>query len=300
MSTLQLRTGARVQAEAKINLLLSVRSREPGGYHLLDTLFQRIALADTVTIRLDVRDRSLDSRGFSVGPAESNLGWRAALAFASVARWPDHFAIEIEKRIPVGGGLGGGSADAAAVLRALNALAPRPLGPESLDVIASGLGSDVPYLTSELALALGSGRGERLLALESLPARQVMLLVPPFGVSSAEAFMWYSTTKGRSTRQRQPFLLPLPLSWKTVAGHARNDLEEPVFAHHGELATLRRKLEAAGAPIARMTGSGSTVFGVFESRNAMQAARARIDDGTLGARLIETVTVEHVAPVEFL
>ena len=300
MNALSVRSGARVMAEAKLNLLLHVRAREPGGHHQIDTLFQRVALADAVTVRLDVRGRSLDSGEALLGPLESNLAWRAALAFASVARWPEHFAIELEKHIPIGGGLGGGSADAAAVLRALNALAPRPLGAESLDVIASGLGADVPYLTSELALALGSGRGERLLALEPLASRGVLLLVPPFGVSSAAAFSWYAATRGRGARARPPFLLPLPLSWKTVTGYAVNDLEEPVFAKHNELAVLRRAMETRGAHIARMTGSGSTIFGVFDRPEALDAARADLDPERLGARVIHTHTVERVAPVEFL
>ena len=112
-----------------------------------------------------------------LGPVEWNLAWRAAVAFADATGWPNDFAIEIQKRIPVAGGLGGGSADAAAVLRCLNALAPAPLSRDELLAIAAPLGADVPFLTMEAPLALAWGRGERLLALDPLPSRAVTLVV---------------------------------------------------------------------------------------------------------------------------
>jgi 4-diphosphocytidyl-2-C-methyl-D-erythritol kinase len=294
---------ARVEAQAKLNLFLRVLDREASGYHQLETLFQRIALADTVAVRVDVAGRSLDCRGSDVGPVGKNLAWRAANAFATAAGWPDGFRIDIEKRIPVGGGLGGGSADAAAVLRVLNALAPRPLAEESLAVIAFGLGADVPYLLSEYPLALGTGRGERLVALGPLPARVVMLLVPPLGVSSNDAFVWHDALRGDGAGPvRAPLLLPAPLSWYVAGAYASNDLEAAVFARHPELAELRDALARSGARIARMTGSGSTLFGVYDP--AADREELEIDAGVdlrqLTARLIETETVQNVAEVELL
>lgn len=294
---------ARVEAQAKLNLFLRVLDREASGYHQLETLFQRIALADTVAVRVDVAGRSLDCRGADVGPVEKNLAWRAANAFATAAGWPDGFRIDIEKRIPVGGGLGGGSADAAAVLRVLNALAPRPLPEESLAVIAFGLGADVPYLLSEYPLALGTGRGERLVALGPLPARVVMLLVPPLGVSSNDAFAWHDALRGDGAGpMHAPLLLPAPLSWYVAGAYASNDLEAAVFARHPELAELRDALARSGARIARMTGSGSTLFGVYDPAADREALEidAGVDLRQLTARLIETETVQHVAEVELL
>ncbi|MCX5767174.1 MAG: 4-(cytidine 5'-diphospho)-2-C-methyl-D-erythritol kinase [Gemmatimonadetes bacterium] len=254
---------ARVEAQAKLNLFLRIVGREPSGYHQLSTLFQRIALADDVTVRLTEHTRSLDCVGANVGPVEENLAWRAALAFSSAARWPGGFAIEVIKRIPVGGGLGGGSADAAAVLRAMNALAPTPLSAASLGEIAFTLGADVPYLLSEDALALGSGRGERLLACDPLPPREILLALPPFGVSSGEAFGWYAAAQGAVPRFSGPVGLGMPLTWPLLAQHAVNDLEEPVFARHPSLARLREVFVASGAQISRMSGSGSTIFAVY-------------------------------------
>ena len=124
---------ARTLAQAKINLFLRVLAREASGYHQLETLFQRLDLGDDVRVRIGVRGRAVDTRGADVGPTEGNLAWRAGVAYADAAGWPDGFAIEIDKRIPVGGGLGGGSADAGAVLRCLDRLNPTPLGPACLD-----------------------------------------------------------------------------------------------------------------------------------------------------------------------
>jgi 4-diphosphocytidyl-2-C-methyl-D-erythritol kinase len=284
---------ARVEAQAKINLFLRILSREESGYHQLETLFQRIALADSVTVRAGGTTRSLDCRGAETGPVEKNLAWRAAVAFADAAGGPAGFAIEIEKRIPVGGGLGGGSADAAAVLRALNALAEKPLAQAALESIAFSLGADVPYLLSEHALALGSGRGEKLFPLAPLPFRDVILAVPPFGVSSADAFGWFAAQKAaRHSGTRATLPVGRTLEWRMIAALAANDLEGVVAAHHPEIARLRDTLRQRGAMLAQMSGSGSTVFGVFDA----PAPAVSID----GTRLLQTSTVEKVAPVEYV
>jgi 4-diphosphocytidyl-2-C-methyl-D-erythritol kinase len=289
---------ARVEAQAKINLFLRILAREPGGYHQLETLFQRIALADSVTVRTGSVGRSLDCSGADTGPVEKNLAWRAAVAFATAAGGPANFQIEIVKRIPVGGGLGGGSADAAAVLRALNALAEQPLDATTLAAIAFSLGADVPYLLATHALALGSGRGERLFPLEALPARQVFLAVPPFGVSSADAFGWYAEQKSsRHSGTRATLPVRRKLEWKMIAALAANDLEGVVTSHHPEIGALHDTLRKSGALLAQMTGSGSTVFGVFDGTGATVTSLVG-EIQRAGARLITTSTVETVAVVE--
>ncbi len=309
---------ARVAAQAKLNLWLRIVGREPSGYHQLNTLFQRIALADDVTVRVGGAGRTLDCAGAEVGPVEQNLAWRAAIAYADAAPWLQGFSIEIAKHIPVGGGLGGGSADAAAVLRALDALAPIPMPEETLAGIAFRLGADVPYLTSTHALALGTGRGERLIALPPLPTRDVWLLLPDFGVSSKSAFGWHAARRGSLPYPPDLTLLPSPLSWSVVEQLAVNDLEPDVFLRHELLHELRGTLEMLGASIARMSGSGSTVFGVFANLERIERltadARARaaalghdVSKGFVGigvdfdrwaTRLVPTSTVEQVARVE--
>lgn len=260
-------TTATVEALAKVNLWLRVLAREEGGHHQLETLFARIELADSVRVATDTATRELTCRGADLGPAEENLAFRAAAAFAAKVGWPRGFSIEIEKRIPVRGGLGGGSADAGAVLRALNALAPAPLADGPLATLAVRLGADVPFLTSEFALALAWGRGERLLGLRPLPAREVLLYVPSFGIETAAAFDWIATS-----RRDAGFAAAAPMTmddldrWDGIARLAGNDLEPAVLERHPELTNGLKLLGNAGARIARMSGSGSTLFGVFDRR----------------------------------
>ena len=260
-------TSASVEAQAKVNLLLRVLAREENGYHQLETLFARVELADSVRVATDTAAREVTCRGADVGPMEENLAFRAAAGYAAEVGWPRGFAIEIEKRIPARGGLGGGSADAGAVLRALNALAPTPLASVSLATLGVRLGADVPFLTSELTLALAWGRGERLLGLRPLPAREVLLCVPAFGVETAVAFDWLAKSRRETAMAATaPMTMDDLDRWDGVVRLAQNDLEAPVFERHPELVAVRKSLLDAGAKLVRMSGSGSTIFGVFDRR----------------------------------
>jgi 4-diphosphocytidyl-2-C-methyl-D-erythritol kinase len=261
------RSGAvRIAAQAKLNLFLHVLSRERSGYHQLETLFLRLDLADELVVRAGGRARVLHCDGPAMpagglGAPESNLAFRAANAYAAACGWPSGFEIHLVKHIPAGGGLGGGSADAGAVLRALDALAPTPLGASTLLRVAVSVGADVPFLTIDAPVALAWGRGERLLALDPLPARPVTLCVPPFAVATSDAFEWLAHT--RPVYSPRPVLLdPARLgSWESVAPLAKNDLEGVVASHHPLLGELLGSLrETHGRRLVGMTGSGSTVF----------------------------------------
>src|SRR5690349_14985132 len=134
-------SSTRAFAHAKLNLVLRVLAREASGYHTIETLFQALELADVVDVALADSERTLVCHGpmmpaSGLGPAEHNLATRAAVAYTAAARWETGWHIDIEKHIPVGGGLGGGSADAAAVLRAFESLSPRPLGSAALMELA--------------------------------------------------------------------------------------------------------------------------------------------------------------------
>ena len=287
---------ARVQAQAKVNLVLRVLAREATGYHQLETLFARIELADTVEVAVDTAAREVSCRGADVGPMERNLAFRAAETFLAQTGWRTGFAITIDKHIPMGGGLGGGSADAGAVLRALNAMAPAPLDAAALATLALRLGADVPFLTGEAALALAWGRGECLLALPALPSRPVLLCLPPFGVETAAAFGWVAAAReGRPLTAPAPLALPDLTTWAGVEALAANDFEPAVLARHPALAQCREALAGAGAALARMSGSGSTVFGVF-----VDAAPATLSGLPEGTRLVTSALAERVAPVERL
>jgi 4-diphosphocytidyl-2-C-methyl-D-erythritol kinase len=287
-------TVAVVRAQAKINLFLRILAREVSGYHGLETLFARVELSDEITVRVGGRGRSVDCRGADVGPAESNLAFLAADAYARAMDWPRGFAIEIDKRIPVGGGLGGGSADAGAVLRALNALAPAPAPPGQLHVIAAELGADVPFLTATSSCALAWGRGDRMLALPPLPARDVWLACFPFGVASGAAFGWVA--ESRDGRPQLFAYRPLALSdlasWEGVSAVAGNDFEGVVVDHHPQIGEVIRAARAEGALIAELTGSGSTV--VIIPRPGRDPGAIPLPPGATLVRTRTAVSVEDV------
>lgn len=291
---------AHVRAQAKINVWLHVLGPRPDGFHDLLTLFHRLELADEITVRtLDGATRSLDVSGprlpqAGLGPEKQNLAYRAADAFHAVAGWPRGFEIALTKHIPVGGGLGGGSANAGSVLRALNALAPRPLDAERLHGIAASLGSDVPFFVSEEVAAVAAGRGEALRGgLAPMPAADVLLIVPPFGIATTDAYRWLRESgryQATHDRRASASIRRHPRPWSAL--DLGNTFEPVVEEKHPELATYRARLRAVDATIARLSGSGSTVFGLFES--------GAPDTETIGidALVIRTRTAENVVQVE--
>lgn len=274
---------ARVAAQAKVNLALRVGARRPDGYHEVATIFARIELADDVVVRVlrdgptlsVVRDGHADR---SLEDAEKNLAALAARAYMQAARWPSGCGIHIEKRIPVGAGLGGGSADAGAVLRALDSMSPQPLGAAELAKLAAGLGADVPFFTHDVPMALGSGRGDAVEPVEPLPPRWLALVMPPFSISTAEAYAWldaHRATLGPAPGFDVAHLREHARDWDTLAQRGVNDFETVVYARHPRIAAYRRALREAGASLAMMSGSGSAVFGIFdETPDAAAISRA--------------------------
>jgi 4-diphosphocytidyl-2-C-methyl-D-erythritol kinase len=262
---------ARTVAQAKLNLFLRVLAREASGYHQLETLFCRLDIGDDVVVRTNVRGRSLECTGDAIppeglGPTERNLAWRAAAAYSAATAWPNDWAIEITKRIPVGGGMGGGSADAGAVLRCLNAVSPRSLSEHELLSIAAPLGADVPFLSIDAPLALAWGRGERLLKLPPLPSRDVTLITCPFGVATRDAYGWLDDAGGAGGSAADALSLHDLSAWSGVSRLAHNDVEFVVAERVSEVAAslsmLRTTLQAGGDRngIVMLAGSGATVF----------------------------------------
>lgn len=301
---------AAVRAQAKVNLYLRVTGREPSGYHHLETLFCRLTLADVVAVRLTPTSRTLDCIGpelprRGLGPVAENLAWRAATAYAEHARWPSGFAIELEKHIPVGGGLGGGSADAGAVLRILNALNARPLPAEHLFDIAGSLGADVAFLTQDRApLGLAWGRGDEWHPLPALPERACLLAIPSGGVATSAAYAWLDEERGWSAREIAPTdavkAVPAVLSWSDVRQLAHNDFERAVFSRCPAVEAAWRYLTDLASGIdpgsfTRMTGSGATVFAVLATG---LLANAEIPEAPTGIRVTATGTASRVEPVE--
>lgn len=244
-----------VESYAKINWSLRVTGRRADGYHDLETLFQTISLHDTLTFRASER-LELTCSDRTIPTDERNLVMRAARALGV-----DRVAIHIEKRIPAGGGLGGGSSNAAATLVALS----RMFGIDApLREIALQLGSDVPFFFVG-GTAYATGRGEVLTPLPDREPLPLLLLLPRARVSTAEAF--------RAIRRFSP---PLGIDAYAEMRNFTNDFEEPVFARLPELRAVKEQLYAAGAMWAQMTGSGSTIVGAFPDAATRDAARERI------------------------
>jgi 4-diphosphocytidyl-2-C-methyl-D-erythritol kinase len=302
---------ASVQAQAKVNLFLHVGGREPSGYHQIETLFCRLDLADDVVVRVPAPGkgsaRTLESTGDDTGPREENLAYRAAVLYAERRGWPSGFAIEITKCIPVGGGLGGGSADAGAVLRVLRALDPEPPPAATLLLWAARLGADVPFMAMESPLALGSGHGEILTPLAALPARGVVLYIPSFRVSTRDAYGWLDEARARPGGDGPPVAhraapsagdrLTDPAAyadWDRVVPLMMNDFQPVVGQRYGDIPLVVSRLRAVPNVIAAlMSGSGSTVYGVMNRFDAPRGVMLMPADGNM----MMTSTAEHVVGV---
>lgn len=276
------------QAHAKLNLFLRILSQDHDGYHSLETLFCRLTLADRLTASRSDSGVTIEVTGADAGPNKENLAVRAAEMVLAALRTPFGVHLRLEKSIPVGGGLGGGSADAAAALEAVNALAGHAIPRAELLQFASRLGSDVPWCFAGAPLALGWGRGERMLVLPPLPAAPVLLLVPPVPVGTADAYRWIAEARQNQGR-RGPVAMDLEAvsTWGNIGRLAGNDFESPVFAR---LPAVRAAFEAVVGTkplVCRMSGSGSTIFGVYRS------ARDRDDAAMmLGRKLGRVITTE--------
>jgi 4-diphosphocytidyl-2-C-methyl-D-erythritol kinase len=289
-------TRVAVRAQAKLNLLLHVLAREESGYHSIETLFQRIELADDVVVTLAPPGERTIVCSEDVGPAHQNLAYRAAQLYCGPIQWSTGFHIQITKRIPVRGGLGGGSADAAATLLAMNAMAPRKMNDTQLAELGRELGADVPFLLTDAPRALAWGRGDRMLKLPPLPLRHVALVVPEFGISTAEA---YQSLVPALWSQRGQLSFADLTSWSSIAGPSRlsgNDLLSPaLMLRFPSLNVGITALRAAGAILAGMTGSGSVLFGIFDSEPDKDAL-----ERATGCQIVLTRTAFDVEAVRRL
>jgi 4-diphosphocytidyl-2-C-methyl-D-erythritol kinase len=256
-----------VRAYAKINLSLRVLGTRSDGYHELRTIFQSIALHDTLTIRVARGPFRLTCDDPNCPADYTNLIWRAADTIWKAARRrgaPRDVAIDLQKRIPMNAGLGGGSSDAAAAVRVF----ARLWGVDERRARAIGreLGADVPYFF-EGGTVLGLERGDLLFSLIDRPRMWVVLVRPDFGVSTKDAFAWWDASHHRGARGARAF--------QASVDGLINDLEAVVSDRHPQIARIVSRLRSAGASHAAMTGSGSTVFGLFGLEGAAaRAARA--------------------------
>ena len=257
----------RVRAFAKINLSLRVLGKRQDGYHDVRTILQSIRLHDTLTIRRAPGELRIECDDPAMACDRTNLVWRAADALWRCARRPGTvhgIAIHLQKRIPIQAGLGGGSSDAAATLRAL----ARTWGVDAHRVreAAVRLGADVPYFF-EGGTVLGLERGDALFPLLDRPRAWVVIVVPAFRVSTPDAYRWWDADRARRTGR---------LAGGSHRAAIANDLQPSVTKRFPAISRIVRQLTRAGASEAAMSGSGSAVFGLFQTHSAATQAAATI------------------------
>jgi 4-diphosphocytidyl-2-C-methyl-D-erythritol kinase len=259
-------------APAKLNLFLHITGRRPDGYHALQTVFQLLDWGDTLhfTRRDDGRvTRSTDVSGV---PPEHDLTVRAALLLKNHTGSAEGVDIQIDKRLPMGAGLGGGSSDAATTLLALNRLWKLDLPREELQALALKLGADVPFFVFGKN-AFAEGVGEALEAVQ-LPARYFLVVTPRVQVPTAAIFSEKSLTRDSKPLTITDFLAQHSCSAEWPDSFGRNDMQQVVVGKYAEVAQVLRWFDNI-AP-ARMTGSGASVFAAFRNRDDAEAAQAKL------------------------
>lgn len=271
-----------LKSPGKVNLLLNILGPRPDGFHELETVLQPVALHDTLSFTRVGAGLELSCSDPTLPVDATNLVWRAAAAFFRAAGIAGGAKIHLTKTVPREAGLGGGSANAATTLRGLNELFGRPLSGETLHTLAAGLGSDVPFFLQERP-ALATGRGEVIRPLAPFPALKggwVLLVHPGFGIPTAWAYRalarFPAAQRGRPGRAEE---LIRALAAEDLSGAAPlfyNALEAPAFTKYPWLALAREFLEANGAAVSRMTGSGSALFALVPDQHRGEALRERV------------------------
>ena len=268
-----------LRAPAKINLCLHVIGRRPDGYHELFSLMCGVALYDHLVLGIGAAENTIQCDHPGVPADESNLALKAALLFnqtldRDIGIRPQPVSIRLTKHIPAGGGLGGGSSDAAAVLKGLNDHYGAPFDRQRLLALALRLGADVPFFIDQRP-ALAEGIGERLTPYHGLPAFGVVLVCPDFGISTAQVFgsLNFGLTKSKKKLRYKPF----KNGNFSATDHLHNDLEAGVIRRFPVIEKIKKMLLDQGAIGSLMSGSGSTVFGLFEDQEAAGRAAKRLD-----------------------
>jgi 4-diphosphocytidyl-2-C-methyl-D-erythritol kinase len=278
----------RIKSFAKINLGLEVLGKREDGFHEIRTLFQAIDFFDVLEFREIPGDKiALLGSTDNISWGEDNLVHRAAAMLKEKTGWSRGVEIHVEKNIPAGGGLGGGSSNAAITLYALNRFWNLGFTPAELSRMGMRLGSDVPYFLRG-GLCLGSGRGERITEKEDLPAYSCLLFPPDVFISTAEVYQNLGislTSKGKVSKISR-FLDNRNLY------ELENDLEETVFTLFPQIKARKNLMRSLGAGLSAVSGSGSAVFGLFPDKEKAGKAFEEIKSGQ-DALLVETLSRER-------
>lgn len=289
------------RAYAKVNFGLRILDKRQDGFHELRTVFQTVSLFDR--LRLEWAPGRAGGASLSCNRKDletpDNLVVRAAEALLAATNKKGRLKITLEKQIPSGAGLGGGSTDAAAVLVGLSRLLKTPPAPEILSEIAADLGSDVPFFLQG-GRSVGVGRGEEVYALQELPKQWLLLLAPNLHSSTPEAYRDLARTRdnGLTVAGKRRIInvfgsrtgVSGVRAAQSLAGALANDFEDVIFHRFPHLAVLKSHLEKLGARGSALSGSGSALFGLFASRKAAEVARKRLGEIDGDVFVVSTVT----------
>lgn len=262
--------GTKILAPAKVNLFLEILGERDDGYHEIRTLMQPISLFDTLWVETVPGETTIRCPGYPELENSDNLIIRAVHLLEKETARPLNVFIRLIKRIPLGGGLGGGSSDAAAVLSGLNRLLDNPVEPERLRNLAAQLGSDVPFFLNK-GTALAFGRGEQIDPWPSFPSWWYVLIFPGFSIPTPWS---YSQIKIPLTQNKKSINIKNLLEEGEILGkeHFRNDLEEFVRPSFPILGKIKQAVLEQGCFQALMSGSGSTIFGIWKTKKMAQEA----------------------------
>lgn len=258
-----------LKSPCKVNPHLYILHRQSDGFHALSLSFVALNVWDALVFYPEAEGVSqVEVRGGRIeGPPESNLVYRAIMAFRQATGIKDGLRVVLHKQLPTGAGLGGGSANAAATLAGLNGWQGNVLPPQTLHKLATGLGADVPYFLDPRPM-LGGGKGEVLTPWVEFPTLHVVVAKPPLSIPTALAYA-----------RCMPFPREVPESPKTileVLALLDNDFEKALFGDFPELKAVKQALMDAGALGALLSGSGAACFGVFDTAEAAAAGAQRL------------------------
>ena len=254
---------------AKINLFLHITGKRPDGYHDLISLMCRIGLYDKVSIALGAKKTTVSCNNAKVPSDETNLAYKAANLFLKVLNKEEKIKIFIEKKIPVGAGLGGGSSNAATVFLGLNQHYGFPFTKKELMTMGLQLGADVPFFIFQKP-AIATGIGEKLDAYLGLEHFHILVVYPGFSVSTADVYKNFNLQLTKYKKKTKQFKLK---GYSFDAKHDMyNDLESVTASKHPDIDVIKGELLANGALGALMSGSGPSIFGIFTNENKIKEA----------------------------
>ncbi len=260
----------KIQSPAKINLFLEVCSKRPDGYHNLNTLMCCIELYDTIRLTFGQKEISVHCAHPYVPEDRTNLAWRAAQLFFDTTGIHDGVRMDIEKNIPIGAGLGGGSSNAATVLKGLNSFYGLPVSNKDLMTFGKSIGADVPFFIYGKP-AVATGIGDILTPCDFIKSVPILLVYPSVPVSTAEVYKKLNLTLTKTKKINTKILFKL--KWdQDVVKQFFNDLESVASAICPEIQEAKASLLAYDALTALMTGSGSAVFGLYKNIESAKKA----------------------------